>query len=75
MNTIRSLIKGTFPKNAHLKNILKKIINVLRYFPQVSIHHIMRENNSLEDTQANLATMKEKGDVRINGRLSHHPIP
>jgi hypothetical protein len=75
MNTIIILIKGTFLKDAHLRNILKKIINVLRYFPQVSIHHIMRENNSLEDTQANLATMKEKGTIRINGRLSHHPIP
>jgi hypothetical protein len=61
--------------DAQLRNIVKRIRHALRDMPQASFGHIMRENNSLEKSQANLATLNPKGTIRINVRLSHHPIP
>lgn len=74
MNTIRSMIKGTLPRDTQLCNITKNIRHMIKDIPQLSFCHVMRENNRLANSQANLATLFSKGTIKINKRLSHHPI-
>jgi ribonuclease HI len=73
-NTIRSMIKGA-PPNGHLSNIIKKFKLDLASIPHVSFHHVKRENNHWDDSQANLAVNFPKGAININGILSQHQIP
>jgi hypothetical protein len=75
LNTIRSLVNGTMPRDIQLNNIIKTIRHALKDIPQVTFRHILRENNGLVYAQANLATLAPKGAIWINGRSSHLPIP
>jgi hypothetical protein len=75
MNTIRNMIKWTLPRDALLSNNIKNNIHMIIYISQIYFLHVMRENNRLPKSQANLTTLLPKGTIRINGRFSHHPIP
>jgi hypothetical protein len=68
------MIKGASP-NIQYRNIIKKIQFEIASIPKVSFFHVKRENNCLVDSQANITVLLPKGDIRVNGNLSHQQIP
>jgi hypothetical protein len=65
------MIKGTLPTDALLRNINKKIRDMIKDIPQISFWHVMKKNNRLADSQDNLATLLPKGTIEIMG---YYPI-
>jgi ribonuclease HI len=67
--------KGTLPSNMKLMNILIKIQQECKQFHSTSLFHILVNNNSLVDQQANFTLRDSKGTLRIDGKSSFSFIP
>jgi ribonuclease HI len=51
--------KGSHPPNIHLNAIFQRISTIIKHFCNVSFFHVLRRNNQMVDTQANLAITLE----------------
>jgi hypothetical protein len=58
-----------------LKNIIARVLQEIEAFESFQAFHILIINNSQADYQANLATKAPFEEIRIDGRIDHHPIP
>jgi ribonuclease HI len=67
--------KGSHPPNIHLKAILQRISAIIKHFSNISLFHVLRRNNQMVDTQANLAISLEPGSLVVNGLTQYKPIP
>jgi ribonuclease HI len=74
-NTIWRFIKGAPPNFTHPINIIKKMKFEIESIPKVSFYHVKRENNCLDDSQANIAVSIPKGVIIVNESLYQNQIP
>jgi len=72
INLIR---KRSPPQDIKLKNIIARVLQESKAFESFQAFHNLRINNSQTNYQANLATKAPFEEIRIDGRVDHHPIP
>jgi ribonuclease HI len=63
------------PKDMRLAQLYKKILILLEQLKEYKIYHVLRTLNGDADKEANLGSLQNKGQLKINGTTSHHPIP
>jgi hypothetical protein len=65
----------SLPIDMNLKNIFIGIYEILDNRLDNHFFHVLRHNNTLADTQENLATHGVVGSLRINDQVLQLPIP
>ena len=74
-NTIQALILKEPPKNMELTHIYRKVSLKIKDFEEVKFFHVLRHLNILADHEANLGAQLNKGELSLNGIISHVTIP
>ena len=67
--------KGSHPPNIHLNVASHQISAITKHFYNVSFFHVIRCNNQIADTQANLEITLEPGSLVVKGLTQRIPIP
>jgi ribonuclease HI len=63
------------PKDMRLAQLYKKIFILLEQLEEYKVYHVLRTLNGDADKEANQGSLQNKGQLKINGEISHHPIP
>jgi ribonuclease HI len=63
------------PKDMRLDQLYKKILILLEQLNEYKVYHVLRTLNGDADKEANQGSLQNKGQLKINGEISHHPIP
>ena len=74
-NIIRHMVLGTNPLDSRLAFVFERIRQAIIPISNVNFYHVLRENNSIADQFTNKATLGKEGDIVINGKAYHQPIP
>ena len=53
------------PKDGHLRNIMWRILQLLKYFEDVNFFHVPRALNSLADRKSNVVCNLRQGNLLI----------
>jgi ribonuclease HI len=68
---IQALILHNPVKQTKLQHILEKTHHLLKRFRAFQLFHILRNMNEKADKEANIGVTLSKGEIQINGILSH----
>ena len=63
------------PKDMRLAQLYKKILILLEQLNEYKFYHVLKMLNGDADKEANQGSLQNKGQLKINGETSHHPIP
>ena len=58
-----------------LTHIYRKVSLKIKDFEEVKFFHVLRHLNILADHEANLGAQLNKGELSLNGIISHVTIP
>ena len=58
-----------------LTHIYRKVSLKIKDFEEVKFFHVLRHLNNLADHEANLGVQLNKGELSLNGIISHVTIP
>ena len=58
-----------------LTHIYRKVSLKIKDFEEVKFYHVLRHLNNLADHEANLGAQLNKGELSLNGNISHVTIP
>lgn len=72
---IQAMVGRSNPTNKALSQIIRRIKKNLINMGKVSFKHILRENNKIADTQANIVVTWSPGESRISHDIVQIPIP
>jgi ribonuclease HI len=72
---IQSLVARKRLKHLPLSQLFSRILNLVKEFDQVNFYHVLRRLNHQDDLEAAVGSSLEKGEIKINGRVSLCPIP
>ena len=58
-----------------LTHIYRKVSFTIKDFEEVKFFHVLRHLNNLADHEANVGAQLNKGELSLNGIISHVTIP
>ena len=60
---IQEIVEGTLPNQLHLKQLIKRIQSLVRFFHKVEFFHVLRMHNKEADLVANLGSTLSLGSL------------
>ena len=72
---IRALAEKLMPTHMALRHLIHKIVAQTSSFKKIDFYHVLRENNSNDDHEANKGTSLFHGELILNNQGSFCPPP
>ena len=72
---ILALAKKLMPSHMALRHLIHKIVAQASHFKKIDFYHVLRENNSSADLEANKGTSLSPGELIFNEQGSFYPPP
>ena len=72
---IHALAKNVLPTHMALRHLIRKIVAQASLFKKLDFYHVLRENNSHADLEANKGVSLSPGELILNDQGSYCPPP
>ena len=72
---IRALAEKIMPTHMALRHIILKLVAQASLFKKIDFYHVLRENNTYADLEANKGTSLGPGELIVNDKGSFFPPP
>ena len=72
---IRTLAENLMPTHMALRHLIHKLVAQASLFKKIDFYHMLRENNTYADLEANKGASLGPGELIVNDKGSFYPPP